>query len=314
MLAEGKPWNTVSSTIGVRYAPPELCELDFRRDALLFDKVAVPMLGWQIRNLRWKQHPEPEETAKANELEWLVEQGIIFEPPVYERLPSRRIRKNFDETDALMSQYMETYCKYQHSKNQGDLATLNEIRYTISDVCSRLEATLITEYEKHPACPILYSLDSFSELPGTNAQVLQIIFENIPTPDPVTPWERIIDYRNDPETKYGLAGLRTWVSEVVQSKLAAGEIRDRLAWELETYERYMSTHKLDQASGTLEVLILAAGEILENLARLKFGKVAKTLFSIRRRHLEVVKAELKAPGRELAYISRTQQVFKERKK
>ncbi len=49
-------------------AASELAHFDFRRDALLFDKIAVPMLGWEIRNIRFTKSDDAEAMMWADEL------------------------------------------------------------------------------------------------------------------------------------------------------------------------------------------------------------------------------------------------------
>ena len=49
--------------------------------------------------------------------------------------------------------------------------------------------------------------------------------------------------------------------------------------------------------------------LIQNIARLKFSKLAKTMFSFKENEIALLEAELKAPGNELAYISKIKTQF-----
>jgi hypothetical protein len=62
-------------------------------------------------------------------------------------------------------------------------------------------------------------------------------------------------------------------------------------------------------TGALETIVTAAGEALENIAKLKFGALTKSVFSVRHRKIQLLEAERQAPGRELAYIVKARERF-----
>lgn len=298
------------SVIGVHDVRPVIAALDFRRDALLFRRIAVPMLGWQIRNLQLTHHTE-EAAAKAAELSWLVEQGILFEPPVYQKLPDPGVAKHQDDSWGLFNKIKRDY---DISLTTGDARSLDDAHAkekALCDLRARFKADQIVRNEGLRACPILNSLLVFdADIGGADTDVLQIVFERIPTPDPLTPWERILEYRQSAESVHGLNGLHVWASEVAKGRLSAADIRNKLSWELETHERYMSANRMEMASGRLEIILTTAAEVIEELVRLKLGKALRTMFALRKHRAKLVKSELTAPGRELAYISRTSNTFR----
>lgn len=57
-------------------------------------------------------------------------------------------------------------------------------------------------------------------------------------------------------------------------------------------------------AGVLETVVTAGAEIIENLIRLKFGRLAQALFAIKHRRIALLEAERSAPGREVAYIAK----------
>lgn len=49
-------------------------------------------------------------------------------------------------------------------------------------------------------------------------------------------------------------------------------------------------------------MIVGAAEALENFAKLKWSKLAQMPFEVSKKRIELLNAELSAPGREIAYI------------
>ena len=71
----------------------------------------------------------------------------------------------------------------------------------------------------------------------------------------------------------------------------------------------MALHKLKTNTGALETIIVTSAELMEDLVKFNWGKAAKGLFAIRRRHVELIEGELKSPGREIAYIYNARKSF-----
>jgi hypothetical protein len=59
--------------------------------------------------------------------------------------------------------------------------------------------------------------------------------------------------------------------------------------------------------GAFETVITLVAETAENLAKVRWGKLAKGLFAVSARRIDLLEAELKAPGREIAYVFRARQ-------
>jgi hypothetical protein len=75
-------------------------------------------------------------------------------------------------------------------------------------------------------------------------------------------------------------------------------------------ERYL--HELIIRKGVLETTVTFAAETAENIAQIRLGKLARSLFVISNRRIELLEAELMAPGREVAYVSSARETFAHR--
>jgi hypothetical protein len=87
------------------------------------------------------------------------------------------------------------------------------------------------------------------------------------------------------------------------------ELRDELQGLLDDYSEYMRVHRMKVTRGVLETIVTTAGEVAEDIVKLRFGKLANLLFTASAHRAALLETELAAPGREIAYISRVNKTF-----
>ena len=68
-------------------------------------------------------------------------------------------------------------------------------------------------------------IDSFSD---GNEHCLSIILKSLPVPDEKTPWEAILDFRNNEESIAKRKALINWQNKICRQKLSSTEIADEL--------------------------------------------------------------------------------------
>lgn len=61
--------------------------------------------------------------------------------------------------------------------------------------------------------------------------------------------------------------------------------------------------------GTLRTVIVNIATFVEDFAKLKWGKIAESLFSLTERRTTLMKEELAAPGREISYVLALNRAF-----
>lgn len=59
----------------------------------------------------------------------------------------------------------------------------------------------------------------------------------------------------------------------------------------------------------MEAYVIPALELVEDLVRFKWSKIAKGAVVVKKRNLELLEAEMKAPGRECAYVFDARRTF-----
>ena len=96
---------------------------------------------------------------------------------------------------------------------------------------------------------------------------------------------------------------------MLKKELRTIEIEQELEWLLQEYEAHMLLHKMKISRGLFETVITGAAEFAEDLVKVKWSKLAQSLFAISHRKIELLEAERNAPGRELAYVSLSNRKF-----
>jgi len=191
------------------------------------------------------------------------------------------------------------------------LKSFVENDYPYYDFVARLQAWILEHFENKIATPLLHYSSYQRKLPNTRKHdIAQLVIRDLPLPDSSTEWEQIIEYRENPDNRKALLDLRRWIRRISTEDISPVECAQELEWLESEFQTHMRLHKLKADTGTLEVVVKAPLEILENLVNLKFSKIVDPLFAIKKRRISLMEAELNAPGREIAYLVKAKQSFK----
>lgn len=185
------------------------------------------------------------------------------------------------------------------------------------DVIARGLAAEITRRERgvNVVCPLceyplprgLEGAFNWNEAPGVSQEVMRIVVEKLPVPDASSSLEDILAFKADMrDSKWALQRL---LRDLSAKKQTAPEIRDDIEWSLNEYTKSMTIHKLKAQTGFVEVYLIPAIEIVENLVKFNWSKIAQGALCVRKRKIELMEAEMKASGREVAFIYEAQKKF-----
>jgi hypothetical protein len=64
----------------------------------------------------------------------------------------------------------------------------------------------------------------------------------------------------------------------------------------------MAIHKIKASQSAVDVFVVTPLEIIENLLKFNWSRIAKGALQVRKRKVELLEAETKALGRECAYV------------
>ncbi len=132
--------------------------------------------------------------------------------------------------------------------------------------------------------------------------VLEVVINRFPTPRPDTSFEAVLEFRSDEDAMRALRRLRQWMAKIAKAELTPHEIDAELQDLIDQYTEYMNLHKLKFYHGAFQSLVSISLEVLEHLAKVKLKSALEAVLSFKSRRLALTEAELKAPGREAAYI------------
>ena len=159
--------------------------------------------------------------------------------------------------------------------------------------------------------PIPKEMEEFAGLKLQTTNVTDVVLDKLPMPSEQTPWEAILDFKADTEAQGYLQGLKVWMGDIARQNLTATEANEKLEWLIFQHKKHLEAHKLAFRWGTLGGTFVATAEILEDLVKFKWGKAAGAVVSIVDKRLELMKAELSNPAKEISYIVKAQERFGE---
>ena len=254
-----------------------------------------------------------------------------------------------DESDGLCfesSQRMNADLAYLAEHDVVARAGINFPEFLRFDDADGKDIGIFSEYKQNKEIlfPIGYGDEELKSIPGTNnadkmafyisktmtyketpvsalvspqgiiththgSQAVQLTLGHVPLPPDDIPWEDLIQFREDAESKAYRTKIRLWLQE----RASSGELPSVVAEEMEDlmyeYRKYMSLQHKKYGEGILSTVILTAADSLEHLLNLKPGHALRALIDIRARKIAYEEAKLAAPGREVAYLAMAQDAF-----
>lgn len=279
--------------------------------AIIFDKIAIFDLESFINTMYHHVHGERQLGA---ELQWLQEKGVVF----HQELALDKLNKRAINDEQLLKygiglnffqgQFFDKFPAAGASLEEVDNHLKNLWRF--KNLQTRVLTYQLRELNEYDAVS-LYQSDEFTDLfeVGNQKDVVHIVLKSMPTLDDNTPWESILDFRSDPESRAKFLALRSWMSDIAKCNLKPNEMAQKIEWLVHEYESHLDLHKMKFNKGVLETIVTVGAEFLEDVMKIKWGKAAKILFTLQHRKIQMLEAEAKAPGREVAYIAKARKKF-----
>jgi hypothetical protein len=258
---------------------------DLKETALLFDKFRIVRFNKSI-------FARPEQPALEADLAYLEAQGIA------ENLSDadewRGFHRDFSEEEKAALKAVDNSSTLYDSTFQ-DLVT-RRLALSVSDsldvdavpLCQQLmPETLGNGDEVHRAF--------------TAHRILQVGLDALPVlPDSTCAWQDILEFKTDARDKAW--GFRRFLQSLIRANRTEAEIRDEIDWMVNEYRKAMELHHLKASAGVVDVFVITPLEIIENLVKFNWSKIAKGMLQVQKRKVELMEAEMKAAGRECAYV------------
>lgn len=256
-----------------------------KRDALLFDSIAI----WESSSpLPWGHWLSDEDNAVIRaDMDWLLAHEIVVDPDPTEN--------TLDEEVAAIAAVHSARREYKHKNDAIEM-----VRYW---------TTIFNSRPNTSACWLLPSLPPLPSGEPKRTDVLRLVLNAFPTPTADVSWERIEEFRLNHDSRVKRSRLIGWINDMGRTTIPEIEICDKLEALLNDYSEHMRIHEIKVSRGALETVVVTAAELAEDLLKFKWGKLAKGLFELTHERIQLREAELKAPGRELAYIDAAKRAF-----
>lgn len=309
-------WDSIES-IGVKEIDPWhlIDNQPLVRELFYFDKLVYTFPGKEILENMFHNLPDGDKKfeQKISEIEQLEKFGLIKE---YNKNNISEDQKKFGN-DHIYKLTLENLKLTQgfttKEKNYKDiLQDFFERFREVSQMNARINSIILNNKEKNIYTPIIKDQYHSSKIESNyyNDTVLNVLLRKFPVPSSQFNLEKFLEFKSDPLTKVKLLRLKDWAIEISKKNYSEKEIEQKIEYLLHEYTTQFELYKIKYKMGTIETLVTASLEVLENIATLKFSKAAKVLFDLSKQEVNLLESEQKLTGREIAYIHKAHNTFK----
>lgn len=296
-------------------------KMSFKKLSLFFDRIYIEekaLLSAEHNIKKSKKLTKIERNSFLAELDWLREQNLIR---TYGRDSMNVFELNNDLEEnlkALHKYILERYIppdelelsQIEKPKSGGVIVAPIDLIFKIEDLGMRSDAVRLGL--KEPATQFIPIVNSFESCcrKQSSDMVLHFILGKIPVPDSNTPWEEILEFRNDAVVRRKYYALLNWINEISQQDMPLPHLADKYNQLYSEYMYQYSLHKLTSSYTILEILVVGGIDFVSSLLQHNVGAAFKGLLTIRKEQVGLLRAEKDIPGRELGYIFSANEKFK----
>ena len=304
-----------------------------KRDLLYFDQVHICSYSHKWNELMSTEYMDPRYPNQAQKnFDYLKEQGLIctfdlseminFSVNEFKRLKPDLTIDDQRDMASIFRDFKKIRLPNPYKIKEKMLAAVldvngkenKELTKLFNDIDNdtvRLSSCFLNRFSSQDeAFPLLTThKQSLIALPN-QSKVLEVVLEKLPVPNENINWRQIVEYRSDPDSRGKFNALRTWMQDIARKDYTKQEIQERIEYLLYEYEKHLKFHKLKYSHSKLRIFVTTSLEILENTIKLKWGEVAKTIFSLTEKKYDLLESEFTGPGKEIAYLSNTKSSFR----
>ncbi len=283
---------------------------------LYFDRLSYSILeGYQHLDEIYSGRPETRAIYASwmQEMEMLDRYGLLSEHSALEwsekndNLLDTKILEKIEDAEKLLA----LISVWQMSGNKEmSRQAFNEFAKA-SHLLSRANSQRLNKSNTDINTPILSGFEGFiiDSPEDKTSNVVKLVIDKFPLLGPEAEIERIVEFKSDVETHLKLQRIRVWISELGKKNLSIPEVEQSLEHLLAEYEKHLRIHNMKFKTGVFQTVILPIADIIENLIQLKPAKAMKSFLEVRMFNLNLLEAEQKAPGKEVAYIAEVNSSF-----
>ncbi len=249
---------------------------------------------------------------KAQEIEYLENSGLIREYKKKERKDNDEKYRDEKINKLFLKIYSITRKLYDEQNNDKPFESKKFDNFflgfrNVSQLENRVNSLVLNKKDENNYVPIIKEYYDLPFLNDDNTieksdQIISVVLKKFPLISSNIPVESFVEFKKDDQTKLKLSRLRNWVLDISNQNFSAKEIEQKMEYLIAEYTHQIELHKLKYSYSQIETITLTGLEVIENLLSLKFSKAAKALFDINRQELNLLEAENKITGKEMALI------------
>ena len=279
-----------------------------KQKLFLFDSVGVPNTGSLLDVLNNGNKP------LFNEVSKMLDNKVIFDTHSTNAYETKRTGDG--KFVVVPRQGMNVPVEFilekpDEAREYGEMMRLTQDPNLSIELKNELSARITTNIwnalfhnEKTDEFFPLTSISNFPKFNKPKVEVQRILFENIPIPHPETPIEHILDFRANPDNSDRLLALRNLINEISHSGMSEIEIKQKIEYLTAVYKASLDKHKIRFGEGALDILTT----VFTNPFALP-GKIFNGIVSTYNSSVNLAKAEMLFPGREISYLYKAKQQF-----
>lgn len=139
--------------------------------------------------------------------------------------------------------------------------------------------------------------------------MVKILIGALPVPVEHVPWQQIIEYRNDPETKSSFLLIRHWMNEVARGSFTLAQVEETLEYLINRFRRSLEAHQINSTTMGLISYVVTGPEFLETLAGAGPEWGTRALFSVEHCQIGLLESESTSTGSAVAYLMQMDQLL-----
>lgn len=303
-------------TIGVTTFDPwfYLDDIPILNDLIYFDHLVyeTPVLESNEKFCATFPNGQQKFNARLKEIEKLEKVGLVskYDHEKFKTKPISSKPRHYYSNTFKSIELSGEFLNEMKSKPKTEVTTKFMAKFLqryrdCTDLDSRAHSALLNTFNDDFYFPICRSSEPINPLIGEGdktSSTIKTVLKKFPVITNTIEIEKLIEFKQDADTKIKLGRLRNWVLEISKTDYSEKEIHQKLEYLLSEYSNQLELHRLKHNLGSIEIFLVTTAEIIENIARFKFSKAAKALFDINRKDIMLLEEEEKFVGKELALI------------
>jgi hypothetical protein len=235
----------------------------------------------------------------------LLEDANLFTQPTYGMSAQEMVAAREDEEKVAEIRKRGREADQRLAEGSIDPLMVWEISLRLSTNTVRMFASQLRDLEgvdAHAVIPFEFSSLEQDDPRITKYDVVKIVIGALPVPVEHVPWEQIIEYRNDAETKDSFLLIRDWMSEVARGSFTLSQVEETIEYLLNRFRRSLETHGINSTTMDLAAYVVTNAELLQTLAGAGPDWGTRALFSVEPCKIGLLEGESTSPGSAVAYL------------